>query len=65
MKSTTENATPDPRRQTATFNLLELIPEHFERFFAFFREGHQNGIVPARVKELARLKVAAINDCDT
>ena len=46
-------------------NLLELIPDHFERFFAFFRPGHQEGIVPSRIKELARLKIAALNQCDT
>ncbi|MDE0886647.1 MAG: hypothetical protein OSB70_14060 [Myxococcota bacterium] len=46
-------------------NLTELIPEHFERFFAFFGAGHNQGIVPTRIKELARLKVAAINECDT
>ena len=46
-------------------NLLELIPEHFQRFFALFGPGHTEGVVPARIKELARLKVAAINECDT
>ena len=46
-------------------NLLELIPEHFERFFTFFVQGHNEGVVPARIKELARLKVAALNQCDT
>ena len=46
-------------------NLLELIPEHFQRFFAFFGPGHNEGAVPTRIKELARLKVAAINECDT
>jgi hypothetical protein len=46
-------------------NLLELIPDLFERFFAFFRPGHQEGIVPSRIKELARLKIAALNECDT
>ena len=46
-------------------NLTELIPEHFERYFAFFRPGHQDGIVPVRIKELARLKIAALNGCDT
>jgi len=48
-----------------TLNLAKLIPEHFARFFAFFRPGHTEGIVPSRIKELARLKVAAINQCDT
>ena len=46
-------------------NLTELIPDHFERWFAFFRPGHQEGILPSRIKELARLKVAELNDCDT
>ena len=46
-------------------NLTKLIPEHFERWFAFFRPGHREGVVPSRIKELARLKIAAINECDT
>ena len=46
-------------------DLLALIPEHFERFFAFFSPGHNEGVLPARIKELARLKVAELNDCDT
>lgn len=43
---------------------LGLLPEFFDRYFAFFRPGHTEGVVPARIKELARLKVAAINQCD-
>ena len=46
-------------------NLMALLPDTFERFFAFFRPAHTEGIVPARIKELARLKVAALNECDT
>ena len=42
-----------------------LIPDLFARYFDFFRPGHQEGIVPSRVKELARLKIAALNECDT
>jgi hypothetical protein len=45
--------------------LDKLIPGHFARYFEFFRPGHQEGVVPARIKELARLKVAALNQCDT
>ena len=48
-----------------SLNLSALIPEHFGRFFAFFKPGHTEGIVPARIKELARLKIAALNQCDT
>ena len=49
----------------APMNLTELLPDFFERFFAFFRPAHTEGIVPSRIKELARLKVAALNGCDT
>jgi hypothetical protein len=45
--------------------MMELLPEFFRRFFDFFGPAHQEGLVPARVKEFARLKIAAINDCDT
>ncbi len=48
-----------------SLNLLELIPDLFGRWMAFFGPGHKEGIVPARVKELARLKIAALNGCDT
>lgn len=44
---------------------LELLPDFFERYFSFFRPGHQEGVVPCRLKELARLKVAELNECDT
>lgn len=44
---------------------LELLPDFFARYFAFFRPGHQEGVVPCRIKELARLKIAELNDCDT
>jgi hypothetical protein len=50
---------------TGAANPLALLPEFFERYFAFFRPGHREGVVPSRIKELARLKVAALNECDT
>jgi len=58
-------ATSDATQDDPVLNLTELIPEMFERYFAFFRPGHQEGILPSRIKELARLKVAALNGCDT
>ncbi len=59
-------ATPiDPLEDDTTLNLTELLPDMFERFFAFFRPGHQEGVVPSRIKELARLKIASLNGCDT
>ena len=50
---------------SASLNLAALIPEHFGRYFEFFKPGHTEGVVAARVKELARLKIAALNECDT
>ncbi len=58
-------ATEDRPPVDDSLNLPELIPELFERYFAFFRPGHREGIVPSRIKELARLKIAALNGCDT
>ncbi len=58
-------ATGDRSPVDDSLNLVELIPDLFERYFAFFRPGHRDGIVPSRIKELARLKIAALNDCDT
>ena len=49
----------------ADSNPFALVPEFFERYMAFFRPGHQEGVVPSRIKELARIKIASINECDT
>lgn len=59
------DTTASPVEEQDTLNLAELIPEHFGRYFEFFRPGHNEGVVPARVKEIARLKIAALNECDT
>lgn len=55
----------DTEAEEQAMNMLELIPDFFDRFFAFFRPGHTEGVVPSRIKELARLKIAALNGCDT
>ncbi len=60
--ATTTHTTATPEE---SINPLGLLPEFYERYFAFFRPGHQEGVVPSRIKELARLKIAALNDCDT
>ena len=48
-----------------SLNLAALIPEHFARFFEFFKPGHTEGVVSPRIKELARLQIASLNQCDT
>ena len=55
----------DDASQTDSLNLTELIPDLFQRYFEFFKPGHQEGVVPSRIKELARLKIADLNGCDT
>lgn len=62
--STADDA-PGPPVSDDALNLTELIPDHFARWFTFFKPGHQEGVVPVRIKELARLKIAALNECDT
>ena len=61
----TANPTRDGDVKHDGLNLAELIPDLFARYFEFFRPGHQEGVVPCRIKELARLKIAAMNECDT
>ena len=51
--------------QTAGKSPLELVPDFFERYFTFFHPGHSDGVVPAPLKELARIKIAELNGCDT
>ena len=58
-------ATPNASSTDDTLNLQALIPDLFARYFEFFRPGHQDGVVPSRIKEMARLKIAALNECDT
>lgn len=60
MSTTAPKISPAP-----VANPTELLPDFFERFFAFFRPGHEGGVLPSRIKELARLKIAQINDCNT
>jgi hypothetical protein len=58
-------ASDSDAESVAGLDPTQLIPELFGKFFEFFRPGHTEGIAPARIKELARLKVAEINECDT
>jgi hypothetical protein len=63
MATATPNAPTEDHEDV--LDLTGLIPDLFEKYFAFFRPGHQEGVVPSRVKELARLKIAELNGCDT
>ncbi len=61
----TPEATPESTATAGAAEPTALLPDFFRSYFAFFRPGHQEGVVPSRIKELARLKIAALNDCDT
>ena len=62
---TTDHSKSIDADRNERLDLTRLIPDLFARYFDFFRPGHQDGVVPSRIKELARLKVAALNQCDT
>ncbi len=40
--------------QNDSLNLTELIPDLFQRYFEFFKPGHQEGVVPSRTKTRRR-----------
>ncbi len=63
--ATAPDHVPETASPTEPSSPLALVPDFFDRYFAFFRPGHQEGVAPSRVKELARLKIAALNGCDT
>lgn len=56
---------PDANKAAAPLNLQKTIPELMSHWTTLFNAGHKQGSVPSRIKELARLKVAELNECDT
>ena len=46
-------------------SVLAHLPEFFTRYFDFYYPAHEQGVVPTRIKELARLRIAALNGCQT
>ena len=46
-------------------SVLAHHPDFFTRYFDFYYPAHERGIVPTRIKELARLHVARLNGCTT
>jgi hypothetical protein len=52
-------------RDPAMNSVLAHLPHFFERYFAFYYPAHEQGVVPARIKELARLRIARLNACPT
>ena len=52
-------------RDPALSGVMAHHPQFFEDYFTFYYPSHENGIVESRVKELARLKIARLNGCQT
>ncbi len=65
MSSKKQVSTDTTETERAGIDMTGLLPDLFERFFEFFRPAHTEGVASPRVKELARLKIAALNGCDT
>ena len=45
--------------------VMALAPDLFSSYFKFYYSSHESGIVEASTKELARLKIARLNGCNT
>ena len=50
---------------TSVQRALAHRQDMFDRYFEFYYDSHNNGIVEPELKELVRLKVARLNDCFT
>ena len=57
--------TAPPFLSTAFYQALAHCPEMYKQFFSFYNTWHEGGKVAPVIKELARLKVARLNDCFT
>jgi hypothetical protein len=52
-------------RDPAMNAVLAHHPDFFARYFAFYYPAHEQGVLETRIKELARLAIARLNDCPT
>jgi hypothetical protein len=52
-------------RDPAMNSVLAHHPDFFARYFEFYYPAHEQGLVPTRIKELARLRIARLNACPT
>lgn len=53
------------RQNPAIFHAMGHLPEAFKAYWDFYAPLRLKGLLDARLKELARLKIAALNDCAT
>jgi len=53
------------RQNPAIFQAMGNLPEAFKSYWAFYAPLRLDGVLDAKLKELVRLKIAALNDCAT
>lgn len=53
------------RLNPAIFQAAGNLPETFEAFWSFYSPLKLQGLLDSRLKELVRLKIANLNQCDT
>jgi hypothetical protein len=52
-------------RSTTLPRVIGHCADLFRSYFSFYYTHHESGLVETRTKELARLKIARLNDCPT
>jgi AhpD family alkylhydroperoxidase len=52
-------------RDSALNGVMAHHADFFEDYFSFFYPAHERGLVDTRIKEIARLEIARLNDCQT
>lgn len=57
-------ATMEQLGRDDAFGVYAHAPELFKRFLAFLGAAKYGGAVPFELKELVRLRIAAMNDCE-
>jgi alkylhydroperoxidase family enzyme len=53
------------RQNPAIFHAMGHLPEAFNAYWDFYAPLRLKGLLDAKLKELVRLKIAALNDCAT
>jgi alkylhydroperoxidase family enzyme len=53
------------RQNPSIFQAMGHLPDAFKAYWKFYAPLRLEGVLDAKLKELVRLKIAALNDCAT
>jgi alkylhydroperoxidase family enzyme len=53
------------RQNPSIFQAMGHLPDTFKAYWNFYAPLRLEGVLDAKLKELVRLKIAALNDCAT